>query len=106
MPVPEHALPVDGEYSEVMDDDAICALVKRLARPHPSGGYLIERAAILAEGADFAAIMVWVVAHGGKPEAEVSAAPSGGLYGSRLSDGGETGPRTPLRFVLPAGALA
>jgi hypothetical protein len=88
-----------------MDDDAICALVKRLARPHASGGYLIERAAILAEGADFAEIMVWVIAHGGKPEEAVAAAPSGGLYGSRLSDGGEARPRTPLRFVLPAGAL-
>lgn len=89
-----------------MDDDAICALVTRLARPHASGGDVIERAAILAEGADFTAIMAWVIAHGGKPETTVAAPPSRGLHGSRLSDGGETGPRTPLRFVLPAGALA
>ena len=54
-----------------MDDDAICALVTRLARPHASGGEVIERAAILAEGADFAAIMAWVIAHGGKPETTV-----------------------------------
>jgi hypothetical protein len=36
-----------------MDDDPILALVKRLARPHASGGTVIERAAILADGADF-----------------------------------------------------
>jgi hypothetical protein len=89
-----------------VDDDAIRALVTRLARPHPSGGEVIERAAILAEGADFAAIMAWIIAHGGKPEATVSAAPRRGLHGSRLHDSGGAEPRTPLRFVLPAGALA
>jgi hypothetical protein len=89
-----------------VDDDAIRALVTRLARPHPSGGEVIERAAILAEGADFAAIMAWIIAHGGKPEATVSAGPRRGLHGSRLSDSGGAEPRTPLRFVLPAGALA
>lgn len=88
-----------------MDDDAICALVTRLARPDGSGGDVIERAAILAEGADFAAIMAWVMAHGGKPETLAPTAPRGGLHGSRLIDGGEPGPQTPARFVLPAGAL-
>jgi hypothetical protein len=89
-----------------MDDDAICALVTRLARPDGSGGdVIIERAAILAEGADFTAIMAWVMAHGGKPEAVAPTAPKGGLHGSRLIDGGEAGSPTPVRFVLPAGAL-
>jgi hypothetical protein len=38
-------------------DDAIRAVVRRLSRPHASGGDVIERAAILAEGADAAAIV-------------------------------------------------
>jgi hypothetical protein len=88
-----------------VDDDAIRALVTRLARPDGSGGDVIERAAILAEGPNFAAIMAWVMSHGGKPEAATPTAPKGGLHGSRLMDGGEATPRTPLRFVLPAGAL-
>ena len=86
-----------------MDDDAIRALLTGLARPDASGGDVIERAAILAAGSDFTAIMAWVVAHGGKPEAVAAAVPSGGLHGSRLTDGG--GSTTPLRFVLPPGAL-
>jgi hypothetical protein len=87
-----------------VDDDEIRALVKRLARPDASGGQVIERAAILAEGADFEAIMAWILAHGGKPES-VPAAPSGGLHGSRMSDSSGAESRTPLRFVLPAGTL-
>jgi hypothetical protein len=55
-----------------VDDDAIRSLLTRLARAHPSGGTVIERAAILAEGADFDAIMAWIVARGGEPEATVS----------------------------------
>ncbi len=89
-----------------MDDDAIRALVTRLARPHSSGGEVIERAAILAEGADFAAVMEWITAHDGIPETQVAKASSHGLHGSRLSYSGSAEPRTPLRFVLPAGALA
>jgi hypothetical protein len=90
-----------------VDDDAIRALVIRLARPHASGGEVIERAAILAEGADSAAVMAWIAAHAGIPEAAVAASPRHGLHGSRLGDGGGGGQsRPPLRFVLPAGALA
>ncbi len=88
-----------------MDDDAIRALVTRLARPHPSGGEVIERAAILAEGADFAAVMRWITAHGGIPET-ASAVPRPGLFPSRINNGGGPGPRTALRYVLPPGALA
>jgi hypothetical protein len=88
-----------------VDDDAICALVTRLARPHVSGGQVVERAAILAEGADFTEIMAWIIAHGGKPETAAPAAPTGGLHGSRITDGAGAEQRTPLRFVLPAGAL-
>ena len=88
-----------------MDDDAIRALLTGLARPDASGGDVIERAAILAAGSDFAAIMTWVIGHGGKPEAVAAAVSSGGLHGSRLTDGGGEASTTPLRFVLPPGAL-
>ena len=84
-----------------MDDAEISALVTRLARPHASGGVVIERAAILAEGADFSAVMEWIIAHGGKPETTLSAAPRRGLHGSRLNDSSGTESRPPLRFVLP-----
>ena len=88
-----------------MDDDEIRAVVKRLSRPHPSGGEVIERAAIVAAGGDFQGIMAWIVAHDGEAEAAVPAG-KGGLHGSRLEYRiGAEGP-TPLRFVLPAGALA
>src|SRR4029079_10178930 len=67
-----------------MNDDEIRAVVKRLARPHPSGGEVIERVAILAAGGDFEAIMDWITARGGRGEAVVPAAPKRGLHGSRL----------------------
>ena len=88
-----------------VDDDAIRILVTRLARPHPSGGEVIERAAILAEGTDSAAIMAWIAAHAGTPEATVPSASRHGLHGPRLNESDRAGPRTPLRFVLPAGVL-
>jgi hypothetical protein len=87
-----------------VDDEAIRALLIRLARPDASGGHVIERAAIMAEGPDFTAIVAWVMAHGGKAEAAAPTAPTGGLHGSRMMDGAES-PRAPLRFVLPPGAL-
>ncbi len=77
----------------------------RLARPHDSGGEVIERAAILAEGADSAAVIAWITAHAGIPEAIVDSAPRQGLHGARLDTRDGAQPRTPLRFVLPAGAL-
>jgi hypothetical protein len=88
-----------------MEDDAIRALVTRLARPHLSGGEVIERAAILAAGADSAAVIAWITAHAGIPEATVATPTRHGLHGSRVGDSGGTESRTPLRFVLPAGAL-
>ncbi len=88
-----------------MDDLEIHALVTRLSRPHSSGGAVIERAAILAEGADFAAVMNWIDAHDGTPDATVSATRGRGLHGSRMTGGDATASRAPLRFVLPPGAL-
>lgn len=67
---------------------------------------MIERAAIMAAGADSAAVIAWITDHAGVPEAAIAKAPRRGLHGSRLSDGGETAEsKAPLRFVLPAGAL-
>lgn len=90
-----------------MDDDAIRTLITRLARPHASGGTVVARAAILAEGADFDAVMAWITAHDGQPEAEQAAAPAGGLHGSRVNvGGGAPHATTARRFVLPPDALA
>ena len=90
-----------------MDDDAIRTLVTRLARPHASGGKVVARAAILAEGADFDEVMTWITAHDGQPEAEKAATSSGGLHGSRMNVGGGAPHQTTARrFVLPPGALS
>jgi hypothetical protein len=89
-----------------MEDDEIRALVTRLARPHASGGDVVERAAILAEGSDFTAVMTWITAHEGEPEKLVAAVGGGGLHGARFSDRSASVPLTPRRFVLPAGALS
>ena len=68
--------------AEGSDDDAIRALVVRLSRPHRSGGEVIERAAIMAAGADSATVIAWIVDHAGIPEAAVAKAPRRGLHGS------------------------
>ena len=87
------------------DDDPIRTLVARLARPHPSGGVVIERAAILAEGADSSAILTWITEHAGEAEDRAPKPAGGGLHSERLhqSRGGDG--RAPLRYVLPPGAL-
>jgi hypothetical protein len=86
-------------------DAEIQALVKRLARPHPSGGDAVERAALMASGSDFGAVMTWITDHAGVAEAMVSEPPRRGLHGPRLGLSSGTEARTPLRFVLPPGSL-
>ena len=88
-----------------VDDQAIRSLLTRLGRTDPSGGTVIERAAILAEGADFDAVMTWIVSHGGEPEVRAAKKSSSGLHGSSVQDSRGTESRPPSRFVLPAGAL-
>lgn len=88
-----------------MDDDAIHTLVRRLARPHRSGGEVIERAAIMAEGSDSAAVLEWIAAHEGTPEALPAAVSSRGLHGARM-DVARPGSETPRRYVFPPGAVA
>ena len=87
-----------------MDDDTILALVTRLARPHRSGGQVIERAAIMAAGADSAAVTAWILEHAGEPEQTISPARTRGLHSARLADPAREG-SAPQRFVLPAGVL-
>jgi hypothetical protein len=88
-----------------MNDGDIKDLVSRLSRPHPSGGVVIERAAILANGGDFPAVMDWITAHAGKADAVVASTTRRGLHGPRVSDTNPSVSPTPLRFVLPNGAL-
>ena len=88
-----------------MDDPEINALLTSLSRPHSSGGVVIERAAILAAGADFSAVMDWITAHGGTADATLPATRKRGIHGSRMNGGDVTARRAPARFVLPAGAL-
>jgi hypothetical protein len=98
--------PVDDMTGVVPDDaPAIRAIVARLSRPHPSGGDVIERAAIMAEGPRSKAILNWIDAHAGKAEELAVEAASGGLHGARLASGSGTEAPTPRRYVLPAGAL-
>ena len=88
-----------------MEDEDIRALVKRLARPHGAdGGAVIERAAILAEAADFTSVIAWIANHDGQPEAPLPVS-TRGLHGSRVSDRGADQRRPPLRYVLPGGSL-
>ena len=83
---------------------AVRAIVTRLSRASASGEAVIERAAIMAEGANSHAIISWILAHGGRPGASAPDAPARGLHGPRSSgDRGRSSP--PTRYVLPAGIL-
>jgi hypothetical protein len=87
-----------------VNDLEINTLLTRLSRPHSSGGVVVERAAILAAGSDFPAVMQWITAHAGTPDTTAPTTRSRGLHGSRLNDRAPTTAQ-PQRFVLPAGAL-
>lgn len=94
-----------GSPAQAPQDEAIRALIRRLARAHPSGGRVIERASLLAAGADFRVLMAWIEAHDGKPETLVTATGTDhGVHGARF-DAGRARDATPLRFVLPAEVL-
>lgn len=91
--------------SEAPADDAIRALVTRLSRPHRSGGAVVERAALLAEGSAATAAITWIETHDGVPERAVDETASHGLHGPRFSSGASAGAGKPLRWVLPAGVI-
>jgi hypothetical protein len=92
---------------EQLDDEAIRQLVERLSRRHSSGGAVIERAAIMAEGAKSGAILAWITSHDWEPE---EAAPptstrgSLGLHGMRQRDLERGQSQAPRRYVLRPGA--
>ena len=87
------------------DDQRIKLLVTRLARPHASGGLVIERAAILADGGDFSAVMDWITAHAGRADTTVAPPTSRGLHGGHVHGTVASAPTKPLRFLLPASAV-
>src|SRR5436190_14802678 len=89
-----HPPAVDDVDQAPPPDDAIRALLVRLSRPDPSGGKVIERAGVLASGADVEA------AHAGQRETAPSAGSPRGLHGSRVEV-----VHSPRRYVLPADAL-
>ena len=95
----------EAPASVVDADDALRAVVTRLARRHPSGGRVIERAAILAEGAECAAVEAWILAHRGEPEAALHTTRQG-LHSPRLTDPLGADQRAPVRYVLPADVFA
>jgi hypothetical protein len=85
---------------EPSTDEAIRAVVARLARPHRSGGSVIERAAIMAEGTTAPAILDWLATAAWLPEDPPAARRTGGsgLHGlGRESQHG----RSPRRYVSP-----
>jgi hypothetical protein len=81
----------------------ITKIIKNLSRPHPSGGVVIERAAILAAGRDSPQIIDWIITHSGTPE--TPAARGRGLHGSGLNGERDRVAAHPTRFVLPAHTL-
>ncbi len=83
--------------------DETATLIRRLARPHDSGGMVIERSVILAEGAKSAAILRWIADHDGVAESTERSPRGQGLHGPRADDPRRDAP--PRRFVLPARAF-
>ncbi len=94
----------DGATGAVADED-ISTLVARLSRKHRSGGRVIERAAIMAEGGNSAAILAWLAENGWEPEADAPATSdrSGmGLHGMRReAERGRAQAQAPRRYISP-----
>jgi hypothetical protein len=100
--VPHADAPPPDEHAPRPDDAALRAVVSRLARPHRSGGHVVERAALMADGTDFSALLGWIEAHDGVPEPLPPSAPDArgaGLFGDRRL-------QHPRRFVLPPTTFA
>jgi hypothetical protein len=87
-------------------DDKIGVVIARLARPRASGGYVVGHAAILAEGAEFAALEDWILDHGGTLGAPSSATAHGGLHAvGRAPQSGRQSADQPRHYLLPATAF-
>ena len=98
-------MPATSSPDARRSEDAIRAAIIRLCRPDGYGGAVIERAAIVAEGAPAGEIEKWILAHGGEPEMPVVAVRSG-LYGLRPDSEPLTRACAPRRYVLPAEAMS
>jgi len=88
-----------------MADEAIGELVKRLSRPHGSGGRVIERSVILAEGSESRAILGWITDHDGVGDSSAPTARGGGLHGGGRQASVAAPDAPAKRFVLPAAAF-
>ena len=87
-------------------DEEIRTLLSRLARRHPSGGTVIERVAIVAEGADSAEVVAWILDHEGEPRGSRRLRqPRAASTVRGSASRSDPTPRPPARYVLPAGAL-
>jgi hypothetical protein len=97
----------DGGPAAAMDED-ISTLVARLSRKHRSGGRVIERAAIMAEGGNSAAILAWLAENDWKPEEDVTVSKDRdglGLHGMRReAERGRAQQQAPRRYISPAPA--
>jgi hypothetical protein len=95
----------DGGTAAAMDED-ISTLVARLSRKHRSGGRVIERAAIMAEGGNSAAILAWLADNDWTPVVDaVATSDRGGmgLHGMRReAERGRAQAQAPRRYISPA----
>jgi hypothetical protein len=87
------------------DDAAIAARVRRLCRPHSSGGTVIERSVILAEGSSAASMLEWIEDHDGVGDSTAVGVRHSGLHGARGAALAQAGGGPAKRFVLPPGAF-
>jgi hypothetical protein len=93
------------DTSSASHTDAIAVLVRRLARPHPSGGTVIERPVILAEGTRSTAILAWIADHGGAPDSTLPRAQNTGLHGPGPAAGVDRQATPARRYILPVHAF-
>jgi hypothetical protein len=105
LPDQEGTMPANTSHDARDSEGSIRAAVLRLSRLDGEGGAVVERAAIVAEGAPAAAIEAWILAHGGEPEAPIVTATRSGLYGLRPDRPSDVNARMPRRYVLSADAL-
>jgi hypothetical protein len=92
-------MPDTDPTAAVTDEDELRLVVERLSRKDRSGGRVIERAALLAEGTRSAALIAWLGEHGWEPEAPATASPrGGGLHGEREHRSASSG--SPTRYLL------
>jgi hypothetical protein len=94
------------DASQIADDE-IRAVVARLSRPDRSGGRVIERAAIMAEGTKSTAILDWLADAAWVPEELPDATAhrgASGLHGmGREAERGRARLPVPRRYLSPSG---